>query len=134
MKKALIPIVLIGLFLTIIGLDVLFAPDAIIVTPAHAIAFDEFGRTPLGIILTISGILCLSDAWSLTKRYWGVLAGFLNATFWFLVTLGPLWQGNSQVQLFGFTVEGTINSVSTLAWALIALLTGYYWIKLRQGA
>lgn len=129
----IIPVVLIGFFLALIGLDVLFAPDVIIVTPAHSIAFDEFGRVPLGAALTLSGLFCLYDGYKGSKGYFGVFTGFFNSVFWFLVTMSPVWAGNSQIELFGFTIEGAINSVSILAWALIASLCGYYWIKLRQG-
>ena len=131
MTKPFIPIVLIGLFLAIIGLDVLIAPDALVATEANTIAFDAFGRMPLGILLTFSGLYCLYDGLKGSKAYGGILAGFLNAIFWLLVTMSPLWAAGGKADLFSLSVEGAINSVSALAWGLVACLCAYYWVALR---
>lgn len=126
------PVFVIGLMLTLIGAEVLFAPDAIVVTPAHKIAFDYIGRGPLGIALAVSGIMTVFEGLKGSAAYLGMFMGIANSFFWFVVTLLPLFYGAQPVEIFGVQVQGSINGVSVLAWATLTVLLTYFYLQFRD--
>lgn len=129
MKFYHVPVFLIGLFLALIGLEVILAPAVIVVTPAHMIAFDTFGRVPLGIFLTLTGLATLYEGWKGSKHMVGLFGGIVNAFFWFIVTLLPLKYGTAPTSIFGLDVAGPVNSIATFSWMLIISLGIYYYSK-----
>ena len=127
-----VPTFILGIALTLIGLEVAFAPEALVLTPAHAIVFEAIGRMPLGLVLTASGGLMVWEGLRGSKNYTGLFLGTLNAMFWFTVTLLPAIFGTESVSLGPFRLGGVVNGISTVAWLTLAFLNGYYYIKLRQ--
>lgn len=124
------------MFLVVIGLDVWLAPAVFVVTPAHAIAFDAVGRAFLGIWMLLTGVWVYIDSKREKDNYASIWAAAGVSAFWFIVTLLPAFFGDMTVPFLWFTLNGQINTISTLSWGAITawLVSLYYRLEDEQRA
>lgn len=126
-----IPVLIIGVMFTLVGLSIAFAPDVFVYTPRNAIYLETLGRMPTGLVTISVGLLTMWEGWRGSKSLYGLYAAFLLCLFFAGVTLLPLWFGDSLVQFGPFTFRGFVNAVSVIVWAMMSVLVGYIYISIK---